>query len=117
MLTAELLPTVERNGAGEKYNCFENLPDIKKNPLICKCKDYYSTTTLIFSLAADSTNSGGSSTGGGGFAETDFSSASCGSSIDAVGASGAANVTTSSSAIVAGVGAEHQLVRVITSLP
>ena len=66
---------------------------------------------LIYSLAADSTNSGGSSTGGGGFAETDFSSASCGSSIDAIGASGATNVSASSSAI-AGVGAEHQLVRV-----
>lgn len=69
---------------------------------------------MINSLAADSTNSGGSSTGGGGFAETDFSSASCGSSIDAIGASGATNVSASSSAI-AGVGAEHQLVRVMIS--
>ena len=73
----------------------------------------HSNENFIFSLAADSTNSGGSSTGGGGFAETDFSSASCGSSIDAVGASGPANVSTSSSAMAAGAGAEHQLVRVI----
>ena len=68
----------------------------------------------IFSLAADSTNSGGSS-GGGGFAETDFSSASCGSSIDAIGASGPANVSNSNPAI-AGIGADHQLVRVIILL-
>ena len=53
-------------------------------------------------MTVESTNSGGSSSGGGGFAETDFSTASCASSIDAVGA-----------AVVTGVGAgDHQLVRV-----
>ena len=53
-------------------------------------------------MTVESTNSGGSSSGGGGFAETDFSTASCASSIDAVGA-----------AVVTGVGGgDHQLVRV-----
>jgi len=53
-------------------------------------------------LTVESTNSGGSSSGGGGFAETDFSTASCASSIDAVGAE-----------VVTGVGGgDHQLVRV-----
>ena len=66
-------------------------------------------TPSHFSLAADSTNSGGSSTGGGGFAETDFSSASCGSSIDAAGVLGPANT---SSSVMANVGGDHQLVRV-----
>ena len=53
-------------------------------------------------MTVESTNSGGSSSGGGGFAETDFSTASCASSIDAVGAE-----------VVTGVGGgDHQLVRV-----
>ena len=70
---------------------------------------------MIFSLAADSTNSGGSSTGGGGFAETDFSSASCGSSIDAAGLIGPAN-SSSSPSVMANVGGDHQLVRVFKML-
>ena len=61
---------------------------------------------FLISLTVESTNSGGSSSGGGGFAETDFSTASCASSIDAVGA-----------AVVTGVGGgDHQLVRVCVLL-